>query len=247
MGHHPGQVAVPPGASPAAPPYYENMALIYQEILTAIVRLRSNRQAASDANSFRNQIKTAISLAEAEAARRGYAAEDVRLATFATVAFLDESILNSNNPIFSDWPRMPLQEELFGGHKAGEVFFQCIERLLARPDSNQVADLLEVFALCLTLGYRGRYSLTGQDGIRVIVAGVMDKVQRIRGGPRPLSPAWIPPQDTVPRRAYDPVVRGLLFGTLGFLLLALLLFGTFKIVLMSGASGLHSAASITTQ
>ena len=79
----------------------------------------------SDAGSFRAQIKGAIGVAESEATKRGYPAEDVRLATFAVVAFLDESILNSGNPIFADWPRMSLQEELFGVHTAGEVLFNA--------------------------------------------------------------------------------------------------------------------------
>ena len=144
-----------------------NLALIYQEILTAITRFRSNRQAVADAGSFRNQIKAAIGAAESEATRKGYAADDVRLATFAVVAFLDESILNSNNPIFTDWPRMPLQEELFGVHTAGEMFFHCIDRLMAKSDSPQAADVLEIYALCLLLGYRGRYSISGQEGVRV--------------------------------------------------------------------------------
>jgi hypothetical protein len=42
-------------------------------------------------------------------------------------------------------------------------------------------------------------------------------------------------------------MRRLAFGAVGFLLLALLLFVGFKFTLMSGASGLHSTASITTQ
>jgi len=139
MGVHPSQAAIPqsPGSSPAQD--HENLALIYQEVLTAITRLRSNRQAATDAGAFRNQMKAAISAAESEATSKGYPVENTRLATFAVVAFLDESILNSNNPVFADWPRMPLQEELFGGHTAGEVFFQCIDRLLARSDSPRLA------------------------------------------------------------------------------------------------------------
>jgi type VI secretion system protein ImpK len=192
-------------------------------------------------------MKTAISAAESVATRKGYSVEDVRLATFAVVAFLDESILNSNNPVFADWPRMPLQEELFGGHTAGEIFFQCIDRLLARSDSPHLADVLEVFALCLLLGYRGRYSLSGQEGIRTVLNAMTDKIQRIRGGTRPLSPNWSPPRDVVRQVAYDPWVRRLAFGAAGFLLLALLLFVGFKLSLMSGASSLHSAASIVTQ
>ena len=221
----------------------ENLALIYQEVLTAITRFRSNRQVATDAGVFRNQMKAAIRAAEAAAMASAYPVEDTRLATFAVVAFLDESILNSGNPVFADWPRMPLQEELFGGHTAGEIFFHCIDRLLARGDSAQVADVLEVFALCLELGYRGRYSLSGQEGVRPVLGAIAEKMQRIRGGPGPLSPNWAPPQDAVRTKAYDPWARRLAFGALGILLLALVLFVGFKFSLMSGASGLHSTAS----
>ena len=247
MGVHPSQAAIPqsPGSSPA--PGHENLALIYQEVLTAITRLRSNRQAATDAGTFRNQMKAAISAAESEATSKGYPLEDTRLATFAVVAFLDESILNSGNPVFADWPRMPLQEELFGGHTAGEIFFHCIDRLLARGDSTQVADVLEVFALCLELGYRGRYSLTGQEGVRPVLGAIAEKMQRIRGGPGPLSPHWAPPQEAVRTKAYDPWARRLAFGALGFLLLVVILFAGFKLSLLSGASVLHSTASTITR
>jgi type VI secretion system protein ImpK len=219
-----------------------NLALIYQELLTAITRFRSNRQAVQDATSFRDQIKSAIGVAEAEAASRGYNADDVRLATFAVVAFLDESILNSNNPLFADWPRMPLQEELFGVHTAGEMFFHCIDRLMAKSDSPQTADVLEIYALCLLLGYRGRYSLSGQEAIRAVAASVAEKLQHLRGGPRPLAPNWAPPKDVVQQKSSDPWVQALLYGALGALLVAILFFVGFKFVLISGASGLHSLA-----
>lgn len=226
---------------PAAP---ENLAVIYQEVLTAVTRLRSGRQMVTDAATFRNQIKGLIIEAESEAKRKGYAHDDVRLATFAVVAFLDESILNSNQPVFADWPRRPLQEELFGGHNAGEVFFQCIDRVMSRPDSGQVADVLEVFAFCLLLGYRGRYSLSGMDSVRSVLNTIIDKLERTRG-PQPLSPDWAPPQDNVPIRYYDPLLRGLIFGALGALLIAVLFFGGFKLVLLSGASEIRSMAPIT--
>jgi type VI secretion system protein ImpK len=246
MGAYPSQAAVPQGSRPAPVQGRENLALIYQEVLTAITRFRSNRQAATDANVFRNQMKAAIRAAESAANTGGYPVEDTRLATFAVVAFLDESILNSNDPVFADWARMPLQEELFGGHTAGEIFFQCIDRLLARSDSPALADVLEVFALCLLLGYRGRYSLSGQEGIRTVLEAIGEKMQRIRGPVRPLSPNWSVPQDVVRSRAYDVWVRRLTFGAAGVLLLALILFVGFKLSLMSGASGLHSTASIAT-
>ena len=245
MGGYPSQTVNPQGSQPAPGPSRGNLALIYQEVLTAITRFRSNRQAATDASVFRNQMKAAIKAAETSAMASRYPAEDTRLATFAVVAFLDESILNSNNPVFADWPRMPLQEELFGGHTAGEIFFQCIDRLLARGDTPQLADLLEVYALCLLLGYRGRYSLSGQEGIRTVLEAIRDKILRIRGKAGPLSPNWFVPQDAVQSKAYDPWLRRLVFGAAAVFLLALILFVGFKLSLSSGASGLHSAASIT--
>jgi type VI secretion system protein ImpK len=223
-----------------------NLALIYQEILTAITRFRSNLQAVSDAASFRAQIKGAIGVAEGEATRRGYPADDVRLATFAVVAFLDESILNSGNPIFADWPRMPLQEELFGVHTAGEMFFQCVDRLMAKGDNPLTADVLEIYALCLLLGFRGRYSMSGQESVRAIAANVAEKLQNLRGGPRTLAPNWAPPKDVVKQKASDPLVTGLMFGAVGALVIAVLLFVGFKFMLISGASGLHSLVPFTT-
>jgi type VI secretion system protein ImpK len=240
------KVVAPQAAALSPAAERTNIALIYQEILTAITRLRSNRQAVSDAGSFRNQIKAAVASAEASATHKGYTTEDTRLATFAVVAFLDESILTANNPIFKEWPRMPLQEELFGVHTAGEMYFQCLDRLLARPDSPQTADVLEVYALCLALGYRGRYGVGGQEGIRTVVATVTEKLQRIRGGPRPLSLYWAPPRDAAPQQAYDPWVRRLGFGALGLFSVAVLLFIWFTIALVLGASGLASLAPLTT-
>src|SRR5581483_2452845 len=150
--------AAPP---PQRAPRQWSLAVAFQEVFTAIARLRSGRQAVSDAATFRNQMKHALQSAEQEARNGGYPPEDVKLAVFATVAFLDESVLNSQNPIFADWSRMPLQEELFGVHVAGEVLFQNLKQILSRPDSTATADLVEVYVLCLLLGYRGRYGLSG--------------------------------------------------------------------------------------
>src|SRR5690349_5344487 len=91
-----------------------NLALAYQETLTSIVRLKGNRQTVSDAQYFRQQFIGALKLASEDARMRGYSDEAIRDARFAVVAFLDETVLNSRNSVFSDWPRRPLQEELFG-------------------------------------------------------------------------------------------------------------------------------------
>ncbi|MFZ0961850.1 MAG: DotU family type IV/VI secretion system protein [Terriglobia bacterium] len=239
MSEDPTNVAATSGADLRPALRRTNLALVYQEILTVISRLRANRQAVMDAASFRRSMKAALAAAEADATRKGYTPEDARLATLAVVALLDESAGNANDPILADWARTPVEEEMFGEHTSGEIFFECVDRLLARGDSPQDADVLEVFALCLLLGYRGRYRASEQGDVRPIIATIVEKVQRIRG-PRRLAPDGAPPQDAVLRPPQDPWVRALIFGTLGALFLAVLFFVGFKVALLSGASGLHS-------
>lgn len=221
----------------------ENLALVYQEVMTAITRLRSGRQQVEDAQFFRTHMRNALSSAETDAASKGYAPDDVRLATFAMVAFLDESVLNSANPAFVEWPRLPLQEEMFGHHIAGEVFFQNIEKLLARPDSHNVADVLEVYLLCLLLGYQGRYSLAGLELLRPIIDSVGEKIRRIRGTPSEFSPSWAPPREAVKVTAKDAWVGRLLMIGVAAVVLAALLFVGFKLILGGGVSSLRALAS----
>jgi type VI secretion system protein ImpK len=218
----------------------ENLALMLQEVLTAIVRLRSNRQAVSDANSFRIHMREALKLADQEARKRGYNSDAIQLAVFAVVAFLDESILNSRNPLFADWPRKPLQEELFGTHMAGEVFFQNLQKLLGQTDSQELADLLEVYYLCVLLGFGGRYSMGNKGDLRSIMDAVGEKIRRIRGYSPDLSPAWMLPKEAARLTSGDPWVRRLGIAAIGCAALALLLFVIFKFSLGSGISDLRA-------
>lgn len=228
---------------PAVARNIENLALILQEALTAIVRLRSNRQAVSDANSFRIHMREALKAADAEARKRGYSGDSVKLAVFAVVAFLDESILNSRNPLFADWPRKPLQEELFGTHMAGEVYFQNLQKLLSQPDSPELADLLEVYYLCVLLGFAGRYSIGNKGDLRGIMDATGEKIWRVRGRYPDLSPSWrLPPQEALRKAGGDPWARNLGFAAIACCVLVIALFIVYKLSLGSGVSDLRVMA-----
>ncbi len=220
----------------------ENLALAFQEILTAIVRLRTNRQVVTDAELFRGQMREALKAADQEARRRGYAAEQSRLAIFAVVAFLDESILNLQQPVFALWPRKPLQEELFGIHVAGETFFNNIQRLLGQRDSHDLADVLEVYEIAMLLGVRGRYGIGGLGDLRAIIDAVAEKIRRIRGGSWELSPSWAIPPGTIQVRRSDVWVKRLLWTAVGCFVLMLILLVSFSISLSSGASDVRSVS-----
>lgn len=241
---------MPYGAASAARPSEavsqrraDNLAFIFQEILTVIVRLRSGRQAVPDAEAFRTQMREALRQADQQARVRGYAAEDVSLAIFAVVALLDETILTTRHAVFAHWPRKPLQEELFGHHVAGEIFFQNLQGLLGCKDSQELADLLEVYYLCMLLGFAGRYGAGGRAELRSIMQSVAEKIRRIRRSSTELSPAWALPIESVRMPSSDPWVGRLAIGAAASFLVAALLFLAFKLLLSSGASELAALAA----
>lgn len=220
----------------------ENLAFVFQELLTVGERLRSNRQQVADAPSFRAQIWAAVKQADEDARRRSYNSDDIELAIFAVIAFLDESILNLRLPVFADWPRQPLQEERYGHHIAGEIFFQNLQKLLGRQDSHETADLLEVYQLCLLLGFAGRYSMGGRGDLRAITMQTADKIQRIRQTSGDLSMGWRLPQDPPFSAGTDPWAKRLMWAAVGCAGFLLLLYAAFAWMLSSGADDLGTIA-----
>ena len=194
-----------------------SLALALQEIFTATVRLRANRQGVTDLESFRSHVKQLLTAAHDEASRAGYGGADVKLAIYAAVVFLDESVLNSRDPAFAEWPRRPLQEEVFGGHMGGETFFQNLHELIGRQDADDLGDVLEVYQLCLLLGFQGRYGAAGRDELRAWTSATADKIARIRGAPGPLSPSWAPPVDETVSVSGDRWLRPLAIAALATL------------------------------
>ncbi len=216
------------------------LALAFQEMLTAVVRLRAARQAVTDAELFRNQVRGALKTADQEARSLAYPEEDIRLAIFAVVAFLDETILNLQSPAFADWVRKPMQEELFGRHTAGEIFFDNVQRLMGRRETPELADVLEVYQVCLLLGFAGKYSIVGRGDLRAVTGAVEDKIKRIRNPRAEISPAWRLPGVQAVGRVGDKWTRWLTWGAGCTAGLALALFVLYKALLSSGLSSLRS-------
>jgi type VI secretion system protein ImpK len=231
------------GTAAAVNPWPDNLALFFQELFTAIVRLRAHRQEVNNADVFRSQVLYAIKTADQSAKTRGYTDEDVRLGVFAMVAFLDESILNLRQPVFNDWVRKPLQEELFGRHVAGEMFFENLQEILGRRDSPEVADLLEVYYLCLLLGYLGRYSISSKGDLRALMGQTDDKIKRIRKSGVDLSPNWALPNETAGPLRSDPWMRRLTILVAACAIGTLLLYPIYRVSLSSGVSSLRQLSA----
>lgn len=213
----------------------ENLALLYQGLLTGIVRLQSRRQYIAEAEPFRRRTKAALQEVERDAVAAGYDAHDVRDTHFAVVAFLDAVVLNSNDPVRNEWERKTLQEELFGKSEAGVVFFDKLENFRSRRDSSHLADILEVYLLCLLLGFEGRYS----GGLRAELHSISEMLRRriegIRGRSRHISPTGQLPEPATAAVASPRSPPGRRYRVIAAaaILITLLCFLIFKLELIS--------------
>jgi type VI secretion system protein ImpK len=108
-----------------------------------------------------------------------------------------------------------------------------LQQLLGRSDSSDLADLLEVYYLCMLLGFSGRYSAGNRGELAQAMTMTKEKIHRIRGRFAGLSPAWMLPREAVAAGA-DPWVRklGWIAGIAGGVMV--LLFILYKLVLGSG-------------
>jgi len=218
-----------PGASAPQEMRTNNLALAFQEVFTVILRTRFATQRVPNAEIFRDTLRKMIASALKEAGALGYSDEASKMAIYAMIGFLDESVLNSKDPTFADWARRPLQEEMFGGHFAGEIFFQNVTTLLNRPESAEVADVLELHAMCLMLGYRGRFAFGDPSEIHSILSRIRDKITRIRGAYALFRPADTPAAPPAARK--DPWVRRLAIAAILLAVLTLLAYIGYILVL----------------
>jgi type VI secretion system protein ImpK len=158
-----------------------SLALAFQDVFTVVLRTRFNVQRWDRADRMRAAVRQMIASATKNVRALGYSDETTQMALYAIVGFLDESVLSSKDPVFADWSRQPLQEELFGDQLAGEKFFRHVAELLNRPESSEVADILELHCLCLLLGFRGRYAFGDASEVHTILRRIREKIVRIRG------------------------------------------------------------------
>lgn len=150
-------------------------------------------------DDFRQKLTQAIKDFETQCNQMNIDSKKIYEAKYALVALLDELILNSNWSGKTEWMTQPLQLEIFGEHLAGEGFFKHLAEL--RQSGAQYVDLLEVFYVCMQLGFWGQYRLQEQsESFQGLQADLRSQIEAIRGIPeRHLSPSAVPQEGFVKR------------------------------------------------
>src|SRR5208283_2086143 len=107
-------------------------------------------------------------------------------------------------------------------------------------DSVEAVDVLEVYYLCMLLGFRGRYGSSGDGELRAVMESIKGKTNRVRGN-LPLSPAWALPGDPPLPAQRDPWMRRWVWVAALTAGIALATFAASEWALASGNSAAQSA------
>lgn len=216
-----------------------SLALLFQEALAAIARIRRG-EGVLNANQFRSLMLANVRAAEQKGREQGYRGKDVKLAIFAVVAMADETVLKLNDNAFAEWSGNPLSLQIFKTNNGGIEFFSYANELLERDSDTPTVDLLEVYLLCLLLGFSGRHKDSAAPEIQQLKRKIRSKIDRTRRHAYVLPELWKLPDDR-PGRAADPWFTRLAWCALLGALLAVFAFGLAKWQLQKSVAELEAS------
>jgi type VI secretion system protein ImpK len=164
------------------------------ELLAMALQLRKSTDPGT-AETLRSRIDEQLRSLDVRCRQEDIPQEDVQLAKYAIVAFIDEMVLTSSWPLKDAWADKPLQLAYFNDFSAGEEFYNKVDALRGQKKNS----VLEVYYLCLALGFRGKYvDLQGMEKKKTLLDTIL---REMKGTTSPqaqgLSPGWQPP-DALP-------------------------------------------------
>lgn len=153
--------------------------------------LLKGKHAPLDAEVFRDRIKQFLTQFERGAGKLGASAEDIYACKYAFCATVDEAVLMSSFKARESWQRLPLQVQFFGDQLAGEQFFLKLDEF--RQQGAARLQVLEVYQMCLLLGFQGKYLIEGSEKLGYLAARLGDEIARMRGSTAGFAPHWAAP------------------------------------------------------
>lgn len=196
---------MPPHAATRSPRRANDLLSLAAPLLELVLKIQAG--VVEPSNDIRPLADDLLRQLEDGALQLGYHPRQIEHVKFALVAFLDETVLSPQRdfPLRNEWERVPLQLTYFKIHLAGEEFFDRLELALASADGGG-GDVAEVYYVCLTLGFKGKYNIyLLEEQLRQIIKQTGERLRAAgRLQPVALSSHW---------RADDqpaaPVVGGL--------------------------------------
>ena len=121
----------------------------------------------------------------------GLSGDSVLAARYLLCSVMDEVVLNTPWGAGSGWSQRTLLSLFHQETSGGEKSFLILQRLLETPGTH--LDLLELYYLCLSLGFQGKYRVMprGAEQLEQIRENLYSTIESHRPGwERELSPHW---------------------------------------------------------
>jgi type VI secretion system protein ImpK len=204
------------------------------DVLSLAARLSTARDLPPP-DVLQRRIATLFEQMDAKGAEANISKEDLEAARYAIVAFIDEQIFRSPWPGRQQWMLEPLQLTYYNENTAGEQFFTRMSYMEQDPTK---AHVLQIFYLCLTLGFQGKYAVRGGEGLVPLMENLAAKLGRNLPPTDNISPKALPPDvgsGRVTREA--PIIA---IGV-AIVLLAVVTFAGLKLVLWSATNDATAA------
>lgn len=173
-------------------------------LLALVAKLRATTTHADPA-SLRHKLLAHVAQFEAEAKAGGVPRPKIVAARYLLCTFIDETVMGTPWAADGVWAARTLLQEFHEESWGGEKAFKLLERMGEDVAAN--ADLLELFYVCLALGFEGRFrgKPNGRAQLDAITARLLQSI-RPQGnlqGARTLSLRWT--GASIPNRALRTV------------------------------------------
>jgi type VI secretion system protein ImpK len=169
------------------------LADICHELIDMILKMRIKNDFGNILD-FQNNINSSLIQIEHDTENNDISSQEFENAKFALVAFIDEMVITSDWAEKESWVADPLQMKLYNRFDAGEEFFRRLNSL--KINSTQHRDSLEVYYLCLGLGFKGKFAMDQQRSLEAIVKNCYEEfIKKTGSESNQLSPFPLPLQD----------------------------------------------------
>lgn len=144
-----------------------------------------------DVGGLHQRLVNEIKAFEARARDQGIRQEIILSSRYLMCSVLDEAVLNTPWGSESAWAQRTLLTVFHSETSGGEKSFLILDRMRQAPADN--LDIIELFYICLSLGFEGKYRLMsrGRDALDQIKEDLFAIIRRQRGEyERALASRW---------------------------------------------------------
>lgn len=174
------------------------------DLFLIIIRMREAEDL-GDPAALRKLITYYIGLFEKNCTTIGMDQDSIAEAKYAIIGLMDETVLSVPGACRDFWISKPMQLDYFGDNIAGQEFYEKLQKMLLQPEKKK--DVLEVYYLCLSLGFEGKYRLSNAEER----GAIMDDLGRTLRRTRVRVSAELSPHGKKPETGQEAKAKAFLF------------------------------------